>query len=168
VRSGFTIVAALVAAIALPGGANSQSPQGVLTVRDVSLALARQIAEGALEACRAKNFKIGVAVVDRGGHVLIAMRDDGTAHHVIELAERKAYTARIFRQTSREFVERIIGNPRAQGLKDTTGVLASIGGVPIKVGDETIGGVGVSGAPGGPNDEACAAAGLEKVAAQLK
>jgi uncharacterized protein GlcG (DUF336 family) len=166
-RSGL-ILAALLAAIALPGRANAQSPQGVVMVRDLSLALATRIAEGALEACRAKHFKVGVAVVDRGGHVLIAMRDDGTAHHVIELAERKAYTARIFRQTSREFVDRIIGNPRSQGLKDTTGVLASIGGVPIKVGEDTIGGVGVSGAPGGPNDEACAAAGIEKVADQLK
>ena len=113
-------------------------------------------------------FRIGVSVVDRGGHVLISMRDDGTAHHVVELAERKAYTARIFRQTTREFVERIINNPRSQGLKDTKGALASFGGVPIKVGEETIGGVGVSGAPGGPNDEACAAAGIQKVADQLK
>ena len=156
------------AAFALASPARAQPPQGVVMVRDLSLALATQIAQGALEHCRALNFKIGVSVVDRGGHVLISMRDDGTAHHVIELAERKAYTARIFRQTTREFVERIINNPRAQGLKDTKGALASIGGVPIKVGEETIGGVGVSGAPGGPNDEACAAAGIQKVADQLK
>ncbi len=97
-----------------------------------------------------------------------AVRDDGTAHHVVELAERKAYTARIFRQTTREFVERIINNPRSQGLKDTKGALASFGGVPIKVGDDTIGGVGVSGAPGGQNDEACAAAGIAKAADLLK
>ena len=162
------ILAAAFAAIALPAPARAQPAQGVVMVRDLSLSLATQIANAALEACRAKNFKVGVAVVDRGGHVLIAMRDDGTAHHVIELAERKAYTARIFRQTTREFVERIINNPRSQGLKDTTGALASFGGVPIKVGDDTIGGVGVSGAPGGPNDEGCAAAGIEKVADQLK
>jgi uncharacterized protein GlcG (DUF336 family) len=170
-RSRLMLLASLCAALALPGRANAQDAQpaqGLLTVRELSLAMATRIAQGALEHCRAQNFKVGVAVVDRGGHVLIAMRDDGTAHHVIELAERKAYTARIFRQTTREFVERIITNPRSQGLKDTTGALASFGGVPIKVGDETIGGVGVSGAPGGPNDEACAAAGIQKVADQLK
>ena len=167
-RTGLTVRASLLIAFALTPGAHAQSPQGVVMVRDLSLALATQIAQGALEHCRAQNFKIGVSVVDRGGHVLISMRDDGTAHHVIELAERKAYTARIFRQTTREFVERIINNPRSQGLKDTKGALASIGGVPIKVGEETIGGVGVSGAPGGPNDEACAAAGIQKVADQLK
>ena len=165
------LLTALCAALLSPIAARAQTAppaQGLLTVRELSLALATQIAQGALEHCRAMNFNVGVAVVDRGGHVLIAMRDDGTAHHVIELAQRKAYTARIFRQTSREFVERIISNPRSQGLKDTTGVLASIGGVPITVGGETIGGVGVSGAPGGPNDEACAAAGIQKVADQLK
>ncbi len=170
-RSVTMVLAVPLMAVSLPVLAKAEDAkpaQGLLTVRELSLSLAREIADAALEACRAKNFKVGVAVVDRGGHVLIAMRDDGTAHHVIELAERKAYTARIFRQTSREFVERIINNPRSQGLKDTSGALASIGGVPIKVGGETIGGVGVSGAPGGPNDEACAAAGIDKVADQLK
>ena len=141
---------------------------GLLTVRELSLGMALEIAQGALDACRKLNARIGVSIVDRGGHVLVTLRDDGAAHHTVELAQRKAYTARIFRQTTREFVERIINNPRSQGLKDTTGALASFGGVPIKVGEETIGGVGVSGAPGGPNDEACAAAGIEKVADRLK
>ena len=100
-RSRLSVLAAVLATLSLPGQAGAQPAQGVVTVRDLSLALATEIAEAALAACRAKNFKVGVAVVDRGGHVLIAMRDDGTAHHVIELAERKAYTARIFRQTSR-------------------------------------------------------------------
>ncbi|MEI8150499.1 MAG: heme-binding protein [Hyphomicrobiales bacterium] len=167
-RSAVKVLTSLLAAAALVGHAEAQSPQGVVMVRDLSLALATQIAQGALDHCRALNFKIGVSVVDRGGHVMISMRDDGTAHHVVELAERKAYTARIFRQTTREFVERIINNPRSQGLKDTKGALASFGSVPIKVGDDTIGGVGVSGAPGGQNDEACAAAGIAKAADLLK
>jgi uncharacterized protein GlcG (DUF336 family) len=144
------------------------SAQGLLTVRELSLGMAMEIAQGALDHCRKLNARIGVSVVDRGGHVLVTLRDDGAAHHTVELAQRKAYTARIFRQTTREFVERIINNPRSQGLKDTTGALASFGGVPIKVADETIGGVGVSGAPGGPNDEACAVAGIERVADRLK
>jgi uncharacterized protein GlcG (DUF336 family) len=162
------VVTTLLASLACSSSADAQPLQGVIMVRDLSLSLATQIAQAALEHCRAQGFKVGVSVGDRGGHVLISMRDDGTAHHVIELAERKAYTARIFRQTTGQFVDRIISNPRSQGLKDTKGVLASLGGVPIKVGDDTIGGVGVSGAPGGPNDEACAAAGIAKMADQLK
>jgi uncharacterized protein GlcG (DUF336 family) len=162
---GSRILAGLLAILmqATPVGAD-----GLLTVRELSLGMALEIAQGALDACRKLNARIGVSVVDRGGHVLVTLRDDGAAHHTVELAQRKAYTARIFRQTTREFVERIINNPRSQGLKDTTGALASFGGVPIRVGEETIGGVGVSGAPGGPNDEACAAAGIEKVADRLK
>jgi uncharacterized protein GlcG (DUF336 family) len=131
-RSGWKVLTGLCAAVMLCGPAAAQGVQGVVMVRDLSLALATAIAQGALEHCRAQNFKIGVSVVDRGGHVLITMRDDGTAHHVVELAERKAYTARIFRQTTREFVERIINNPRSQGLKDTKGALASFGGVPSR------------------------------------
>src|SRR3954447_15729050 len=159
-RSGSIGLATLLTILAFSPHAHAEPPQGVVMVRDLSLALATQIAQAALEHCRTQNFKIGVSVVDRGGHVLISMRDDGTAHHVIELAERKAYTARIFRQTTGQFVDRIINNPRSQGLKDAKGVLASLGGVPIKVGDDTIGGVGVSGAPGGLNDEALAGAGI--------
>ena len=82
-----------------------------------------------------------MSVVDRGGHVLVTLRDDGAAHHTVELAQRKAYTARIFRQTTREFVERIINNPRSQGSRIRP-VRSFFGGVPIKVADETIGGVG--------------------------
>src|SRR5262245_10383800 len=95
------------------------------TVREIPVAMALENAQAALEACRQKGASIGVSVVDRGGHVIVTLRDDGAAHHTVELAQRKAYTARIFRQTTREFVERIINNPRAQGLKDTTGALAS-------------------------------------------
>ena len=63
---------------------------------------------------------------------------------------------------------RLRHNPISASLGTTSGVLASVGGMPIKVGDEVIGGVGVSGAPGGHNDEACAVAGLAKVADQLR
>jgi uncharacterized protein GlcG (DUF336 family) len=100
--------------------------------------------------------------------VLVTLRDHAAAHHTVELAQRKAYTSRIFRQTSKEFSQRLRDNPISAGLGTTSGVLASIGGIPIKVGEETIGGVGVSGAPGGERDEACALAGIAKVADQLK
>ena len=96
------------------------------------------------------------------------LRDHGAAHHTIELAQRKAYTSRVFRQSSTDFSQRLRDNPISAGLGTTSGVVATVGGLPIKVGDETIGGIGVSGAPGGHNDEACAQAGIAKVADQLK
>ena len=168
-QSALNCLAGVLASVAIVNSAGAQGgAQGLLTVRELSIGMALEIAQGALEACRQKGASIAVSVVDRGGHVIVTLRDDGAAHHTVELAQRKAYTARIFRQTTREFVERLINNPRAQGLRDTTGALASFGGVPVKFGEETIGGVGVSGAPGGPNDEACAQAGIDKVADRLK
>lgn len=159
------LVAATALGLALPSAAPAQ---GVVMVRDVSYDMALVMAQTAIEKCRSMGFKIGVSVVDRGGHVLVTLRDHGAAHHTVELAQRKAYTSRIFRQTTRAFSQRLIDNPISAGLGTTSGVLASLGGLPIKVGDETIGGIGVSGAPGGQNDEACAQAGIAKVADQLK
>jgi uncharacterized protein GlcG (DUF336 family) len=153
------------AAIALTTAAPAQ---GVLMVREVSVDMAHAMVQAALERCRKDKFKVAIAVVGRDGHLLALLREDGANQHTVELATRKAYTSRVFRQTSREFSQRLIDNPQSAGLRDTTGVLASIGGLPIKVGDEVIGGIGVSGAPGGQNDEACAQAGLAKVADQLK
>ena len=119
-RSLTKILTVLIAVATPVASANAQD---LLRVRELSLGMALEIAQGALDACRKLDSRIGVSVVDRGGHVLVTLRDDGAAHHTVELAQRKAYTARIFRQTTREFVERIINNPRAQGLKDTTGAL---------------------------------------------
>ena len=148
--------------------ASPVAAQGLVMVRDISYEMALTMAQTALEHCRSLNFKIGVSVVDRGGHVLVTLRDHGAAHHTVELAQRKAYTSRIFRQTTRAFSQRLIDNPLSAGLGTTSGVLASLGGLPSKVGEETIGGIGVSGAPGGHNDEACAQAGIAKVQEQLK
>jgi len=142
--------------------------QGLVMVRDLSYDMALVMATTAIERCRSQGFKVGVSVVDRGGHVLVTLRDHGAAHHTIELAQRKAYTSRVFRQTTRAFSQRLLDNPISRGLGTTSGVIATLGGLPIKLGDETIGGIGVSGAPGGENDEACAQAGIDKVAEQLK
>ena len=162
-NSKSAILAAALTALAAPCAA-----QGVVMVRDVSYDMALVMATTAIEHCRSMNFKVGVSVVDRGGHVLVTLRDHGAAHHTIELAQRKAYTSRVFRQSSKDFSQRLRDNPISAGLGTTSGVVATVGGLPIKVGDETIGGIGVSGAPGGQNDEACAQAGIAKVADQLK
>src|SRR5215510_12201185 len=87
------------------------SAQGLVTARDVSYDMALVMATTAIEHCRSRGFKIGVSVVDRGGHVLVTLRDHGAAHHTVELAQRKAYTSRVFRQTTRAFSQRLIDNP---------------------------------------------------------
>src|SRR3954470_2465428 len=84
------------------------SSQGLIAVRDVSYDMALVMATTAIEQCRSRGFAVGVSVVDRGGHVLVTLRDHKAAHHTVELAQRKAYTSRVFRQTTRAFSQRLI------------------------------------------------------------
>jgi uncharacterized protein GlcG (DUF336 family) len=103
--------------------------------------------------------------------VRVALRGDGTGPHTFENSRRKAYTARTFRVSSAEFAKRLTDPARApntQAQSTLPGVIALAGALPIMVGEEVIGAVGVSGAPGGERDEACAKAGIDKVADQLK
>ena len=143
--------------------ASSTSAQ-VLTQRDVSLRMALTIAQTASAEC---GIVTSVAVVDRAGRLKVFLQGDGAAPHNIELARRKAYTARTFRQTSADWAKRTETiNPGQRMLAD---VIPLTGGVPIMIGEETIGGIGLSGAPmGGAQEEACAKAGIAKVADQLR
>jgi uncharacterized protein GlcG (DUF336 family) len=106
-------------------------------------------------------------VVDRAGRLRVFLQGDKAAPHNIELAQRKAYTARTFGRTSAEWAERTGPNSELAGQRELEHVIPLRGGVPIKVGNETIGAVGVSGSTSG-GDEGCAIAGVAKVADQLK
>jgi uncharacterized protein GlcG (DUF336 family) len=121
----------------------------------------------ALAQCQKDSYRVSAAVVDRGGNLLAFVRDPLAGPHTAEASRRKAFTAATFGMTSAAFAS-LTSNPGAAGLKDLTGVFALAGGVPIKVGNEVLGGIGVGGAPGGEKDEACASAGLAMVADQLK
>ena len=144
------------------------SAQLVLSERNVSLKLARMIADGAIEQCANNGYDISVVVVDRIGQVRVMMRGDKAAPHNVDLARRKAYTARTFRRTSADWAKRTAQEPDIAPQRNLAEVIALGGGVPINFGDDTIGGVGVSGAPGQDKDVACAKAGVAKVAEQLK
>ena len=144
------------------------SAQGVLAVKDVSLGLAQAIAQGAIDQCRKDGFRVTVTVMNRAGQVVVVLRDDGTSPHTVDTSRRKAYTAVALRRPISELAQIIASNPGAAGLKDISDVIVLNGGLPIRVGDEVIGSVGVGGSPSGDRDEACAKAGLDKVADQLK
>ena len=161
-------------AVLLCGGANAQTgnapgpanAQGLVTQRNVSLAMAKTIAEATLAACQAKGYHTAVAVVDRAGQVMVILRDEqATAQHV-EMARRKAYTARMFRITTTEFQKRT-ADPAYAAQRNLPDVLALGGGVPVQVGNETIGGVGSAGSTQ-EQDDACAKAGVGKVAELLR
>jgi uncharacterized protein GlcG (DUF336 family) len=128
--------------------------------------LAVTIAQTAYDACLAQGYQVSVHVVGDDGQTIVALRGDGASPHTFENSLRKAYTARTFRVPSGEFAQRVKDNPTL-GVVHLANVVAVQGALPIKAGDEVIGGVGVSGAPGGDKDEACAKAGIDKVADQL-
>ena len=141
--------------------------QGVVTQRNVSLAMAKTMAEATIAECKAKGFNTSAAVVDRAGQVLVILRDEAASAQTVEMARRKAYTARMFRTSTSEFQKRTAENPTLAPQRDVSDILALGGGVPIQVGNETIGGVASSGA-NQEMDETCARAGLAKVAELLK
>jgi uncharacterized protein GlcG (DUF336 family) len=151
----------LAAALAAPASAQ------LIDHKDLSLAMALAIATTAADTCKAQGNRVSVTVVGREGQVLVVLRGDGASPHTVENSRRKAYTARTFRVPSGEIAKRVKDNPTL-GLVHLSGVIALQGALPIKLGDDVIGAVGVSGAPGGDKDEACAKAGLDKVADQLK
>jgi uncharacterized protein GlcG (DUF336 family) len=142
------------------------SAQGLVTQKNISLAMAQAIAQAALAQCESMGFKVSAAVVDKGGLLIVMLRGDGAGLHTPEGAERKAYTARTFSQPSADFVKRLSDRPDTVGSLQYTRVLALGGGLPIKAGNEVVGAVGVSGSPG--KDDVCSQAGIDKVADQLR
>jgi len=162
--SRILMLLASVAALALPL-ATPASAQ-LLQHKDLSLPIALAIANGALEACKAMGYAASVVVVDRDGETLVALRGDGAGPHTVENARRKAYTANSFRMTTEAFLQEMKTRPVRREQTMLPHVIAINGGVPIKVGNEVIGGVGLSGSPG--KDEECVNAGLEKVKQQLQ
>jgi uncharacterized protein GlcG (DUF336 family) len=150
----------LAAALAAPASAQ-------LVRKDLSANTALTIAQTALETCTKQGYSVSVTVVGRTGEVLVQVRGDNSSPHTMENSMRKAYTSRTLRVPSGELVKRLKDNPQLSQIH-LTNIIAAQGALPIKIGEDTIGAAGVSGAPGGDKDEACVEAGLDKVADQLK
>ena len=106
---------AIAAAISSPVAA-----QGVVTQKSISLPMAQTIANAVIAKCQSMGFKISVSVLDRGGLALVMLRDEGASLHTVESSDRKAYTARTFRQPSAAIVKRIQEEPAVAGFKEYT------------------------------------------------
>jgi uncharacterized protein GlcG (DUF336 family) len=138
-----------------------------LTHRDLPYAAAKTIAETAIESCAAKGYRVSAVVVDREGETVVALRGDNASPHTMENARRKAYTALSFRTATSAYAKKFAdGDPVVREQTTLPNVIAIPGGLPIKSGEDYIGGAGVSGSPG--VDEPCVQAGLDKVADELK
>jgi uncharacterized protein GlcG (DUF336 family) len=141
--------------------------QGLITQRNMSLEMAKTIAEATIGECKSKGFHTSAVVVDRGGQVLVMLRDEMATPQTAEMARRKAYTAVMFRSTTLEFQKRTAEDPTLAPQRQVADILALGGGVPIRVDQEIVGGVASSGSSQ-QMDDACAKAGVAKVADLLK
>jgi uncharacterized protein GlcG (DUF336 family) len=144
--------------------------QGLITQKALSLEMAQAVVQGTVEQCRKDGFRVSVSVIDAAGLLKAFVRDESTGPHTIDTSQRKAYTALTFASrwaTSLEAAN-AWGHKLGSPMPNVEGTTGLGGGVPIKVGDVTIGAVGVSGAVGGDKDEICAKAGIAKIAHLLK
>jgi uncharacterized protein GlcG (DUF336 family) len=152
--------------VLLAAGAGAQ--QATFSVKVMTPETALAAARAALEHCRARGYQVGVAVVDRAGLVQALLRDRYAGAHTIDVAADKAWTAASFRIPTTELARETQAGRPMSGIRAASRVLAIGGGLPIEAGGATLGAIGVSGAPGGEADDACAKAGIDKIADDLE
>ena len=133
------------------------------------IGLAGKAIQASLDACQKDGYRVSVSVVDRAGVLRAMTRADGAGPHTIDSSRKKAYTAASLRRPTTELAELINQVPTLQALREMNNdVLFLGGGLPIEIGGEIVGGIGVGGAPGAHLDDACAQAGLDAVGATPK
>lgn len=144
-------------------GLPAQAQEGSYTTRSLTPETALQAARAALESCRKQGFQVAVAVVDRSGITQVLLRDRYAGPHTVDVAANKAWTALSFRTASSALAQQTQAGLPMSGLRNQPRFIAAGGGLPIEGGGSLLGGIGVSGAPGGEQDEACSQAGLKAV-----
>lgn len=148
--------------------AGTAGAQAVRSERNISLDLANQLASATVAACAAGGYSVSATVVDRSGVTRAVHRADNAGPHTLGSSLQKAWTAASAKTTTTVLMEAAQKNPASANLVNLPGFLLLGGGVPVKVGNETIGALGVGGAPTGAADEQCAVAALDKIKDQLK
>ena len=153
--------AAIAAAVAF--AAPLQAADGTFAVKLLTPETALKAAQAALKSCRDRGFQATVAVVDRMGVVQVLLRDRFAGPHTPDMATAKAYTAVSFRTNTTELAEATQPGRPASGIRNRPGIAAVGGGLMIEASGALLGAIGVSGAPGGREDDACAAAGIAAI-----
>lgn len=153
--------------------ATESTPSPLYQFKSLSVEMASKAAWAALHTCRKKGFSVAVAVVDRGGNLQALLRDRFAGPHTPETARRKAWTANSFRQSTAVLATLLNEGKIPSQVQNNTGALLVAGGLKIEAGGETVGGIGVSGAPPGASetdsiDDVCAQAGLEAITAEIE
>ena len=160
------IITGMLAAALVAGSAHTVHAQA-LTQRNMSLEIARALADASIACAKRDNYDVSVAVVDRAGDMVVLMRGNMANPHNAELARRKAYTARTYGVSTMEFRNRTNGTDLA-GQRELVDIIPLGGGLPVLIGMERIGGLGLSGAPTQEADDKCAAEAIKSAAGMLK
>lgn len=153
------------AATALVAASAAAGAQTLVTERSLGMNAALELATAALERCRADGYKVTINVINRHARTMVVLSDDGVNPHTVENSYRKAYTAFTTRTSTAEMAKR--AQPALASFMLLEHVTALEGGLPIFAGKELVGAVGISGAPGGDKDAACAQVGIDKIAKGL-
>lgn len=137
----------------------------LITIKRLSLGMALKLAQAAIAQCRKDGLQVAVTVVDRGGHPQVVLRDVLAPDLTLTISRDKAYTAMSFNSPTSALGKRFT-EPFSVGK--VQGLVFSAGGLPITAAGSIVGGVGVSGAPSGKQDEHCARAGLDAIETDLQ
>jgi uncharacterized protein GlcG (DUF336 family) len=151
------------AMLALGSSSAAAGDDAIVVYKSLSPETALEAAQAALKQCRADGFQVAVAVVDRFGQPQVMLRDRFAGLPAADTATSKAYTALSFRAATSELAKSIKSGQMDAGLARLPHVAMLAGGLAIEAGGSLLGGIGVSGAPGGDKDEACAKAGLDAI-----
>ncbi len=160
-----SLLIALLAASAIATSARAQD--ALVTYKALSPELALDCARAALNECRKRGFQVGVAVVDRFGLTQVTLRDRFAGAHTIPTATGKAWTAATFRTATTDLQNLSQPGSALSGLRSVPGALILGGAITIDAAGSLVGAIGVSGAPGGDIDEACAKAGIDAIRERL-
>ncbi len=167
-----TCAAVTLSALSMAGFALAQTPTAAQTpvpaARGPAVNLALEAAQTALATCQANGYKVGVSVVDSAGVVRVALASDGAPQRAVESGNGKAFTVITYKTSSAEVAKKAEKDPDLTAkLNADPKQRARAGALPLLVAGEVIGAIGVGGAPGGDKDEACAAAGIDKIKDRL-
>ena len=164
--------AAVLACIAF--GSTAANAQGLITTQKLSATLANQLVGESVAECTKKNYTVTAVVVDLDGVRQAVLRGDGAPIHTLDNAFYKAYSSASLTLSRKEESTKVVAERMAKNPPSTVpqtplpNVTYAVGGVAIMAGGNIIGGIGVSGAPGGQFDEECARAALAKIADRMK
>jgi uncharacterized protein GlcG (DUF336 family) len=143
-----------------------RAQDAIVTYKSLSPELALDAAKTALADCRKRGYQVSVAVVDRFGTPQVMLRDRFAGAHTPPTATGKAWTAVSFKSSTND-LNASSQTPAMQGLRNLPNAVIIGGGLMIEAGGSLLGAIGVSGAPGGDADEACAKAGISAISDKL-